>query len=40
MTLPQRKRALRDICQQTMEDRAAKHSLYTYYEYRQVQTGE
>lgn len=40
LPLPQRKRALRDLCQQTMEDRAARYSLYTYYEYRQTQTGE
>lgn len=33
-------RALRDLCQRTMENRAARHSSYTYYEYRWVQTGE
>lgn len=36
LPLPQRKRALRDLCQQAMEERAAEHSLYTYYEYRQA----
>ena len=34
LSLPQRKKALRDRCQKAMEDRARAYSTYAYYEYR------